>query len=130
MLREQAKLFAFLNRLADHGLIIISIAAGILAEQAYHDKPLSVIDEKSFHLIMVPIVLAFWHLLFVVYDKEHLYRRTNYDTFFTHQLFIALIGFAFLISISFLSKTELFYRSTIIAFIIISFGLLVSKRWL
>ena len=109
MLREQAKLFAFLNRLADHGLLIISIAVGILAEQTYHDKPLSVIDEKSFHLIMVPIVLAFWHLLFVVYDKEHLYRRTNYDTFFTHQLFIALIGFAFLISISFLSKTELFY---------------------
>jgi len=130
MLREQAKLFAFLNRLADHGLLIISIAVGILAEQTYHDKPLSVIDEKSFHLIMVPIVLVFWHLLFVVYDKEHLYRRTSYDTFFTNQLFIALIGFAFLISISFLSKTELFYRSTIIAFILISFGLLISKRWL
>jgi len=129
MLREQAKLFALLNRLADHGLLIISILAGILAEQVYHDKPLSVIDEKSFHPIMVPLVLIFWHILFQVYDKEILYRRTLYSLFFINQVIILLLGFSFLISISFLSKTELFYRTTIIAFSIVNFTLLLLKRW-
>jgi len=129
MLRAQAKLFALLNRLADHGLLIISILAGILAEQVYHDKPLSVIDEKSFHPIMVPLVLIFWHILFQVYDKEILYRRTLYSLFFINQVIILLLGFSFLISISFLSKTELFYRTTIIAFSIVSFTLLLLKRW-
>jgi len=129
MLREQAKLFALLNRLADHGLLIISILAGILAEQVYHDKPLSVIDEKSFHPIMVPLVLVFWHILFQVYDKEILYRRTLYSLFFINQVIILLLGFSFLISISFLSKTELFYRTTIIAFSIVNFTLLLLKRW-
>jgi exopolysaccharide biosynthesis polyprenyl glycosylphosphotransferase len=129
MLREQAKLFALLNRLADHGLLIISILAGILAEQVYHDQPLSVIDEKSFHPIMVPLVLIFWHILFQVYDKEILYRRTLYSVFFINQVIILLLGFSFLISISFLSKTELFYRTTIIAFSIVNFTLLLLKRW-
>ena len=129
MLREQAKLFALLNRLADHGLLIISILAGILAEQVYHDKPLSVIDEKSFHPIMVPLVLIFWHILFQVYDKGILYRRTSYSLFFINQVIILLLGFSFLISISFLSKTELFYRTTIIAFSIVNFTLLLLKRW-
>ena len=129
MLREQAKLFSLLNRLADHGLLIISILAGILAEQVYHDKPLSVIDEKSFHPIMVPLVLIFWHILFQVYDKEILYRRTLYSLFFINQVIILLLGFSFLISISFLSKTELFYRTTIIAFSIVNFTLLLLKRW-
>ena len=129
MLRAQAKLFALLNRLADHGLLIISILAGILAEQVYHDKPLSVIDEKSFHPIMVPLVLIFWHILFQVYDKEILYRRTLYSLFFINQVIILLLGFSFLISISFLSKTELFYRTTIIAFSIVNFTLLLLKRW-
>ena len=129
MLREQAKLFAFLNRSADHGLILFSIASAILTEQAYHGNQLNFIDERSFHPIMVPIVLLFWQLLFVIYDKDHLYRRTNYSTFFIDQLIIALVGFAFLISISFLSKTELFYRSTIIAYTIICFTLLLLKRW-
>lgn len=129
MLREQAKLFAFLNRLADHILLLTSIGIAILIEQAYHGQPIYLIDERSFHPIMVPIVLVFWHILFQVYDKENLYRRTLYLSFFINQVIISLLGLSFLISISFLSKTELFFRSTIIAFSIISFSLLLLKRW-
>ena len=129
MLREQAKLFGFLNRATDHGIILISIALAILAEQVYHNNPLNIMDEKSFHPIMIPIVVIFWQLLFSNYDKELLYRRTNYKTFLINQLMICLIGFALLISLSFLSKTELFYRSTIIGFLIISLIMLVAKRW-
>jgi len=129
MLREQAKLFAFLNRLADHILLFTSIGIAILIEQAYHGQPIYLIDERSFHPIMVPIILVFWHILFQVYDKENLYRRTLYLSFFINQVIISLLGLSFLISISFLSKTELFFRSTIIAFSIISFLLLLLKRW-
>ena len=129
MLREQAKLFGFLNRATDHVIILFSISAAILAEQFYHNNTMVLIDEDSFHPIMIPIVLIFWQLLFSTYDKELLYRRTNYRTFLINQLMISLIGFALLISISFLSKTELFYRSTIIAFLIISLIMLVIKRW-
>ena len=53
---EQAKLFAFLNRLSDHGLLIVSITVGILTEQVYHDKPMNLIDENSFHLIMLSLI--------------------------------------------------------------------------
>ncbi len=129
MLKEQAKLFSILNRITDHCLIVISIISAIISEQIFHDKPL-IWNEKSFHPIMLPLIMILWHLLFNIYDKEYLYRRTPYKQFILIQLKIALIGFGFLISISFLSKTELFYRSTIIAFISISYFLLLLKRWL
>lgn len=129
MLKEQAKLFAFLNRLTDHILLLISIGIAILVEQAYHGHSFYLMDGRSFHPIMVPFVLIFWHILFQVYDKENLYRRTFYSLFFINQVIISFLGFSFLISISFLSKTELFYRSTIIAFSIITFTLLLLKRW-
>ena len=129
MLKEQAKLFSLLNRMTDHVIIVFAITLAIISEQIFHNKPM-IWDEKSFHPIMVPIIMIFWHFLFILYDKEYLYRRTNYKKFIIIQLQIALIGFGFLISISFLSKIELFYRSTIIAFIGISFFLLLSKRWL
>ena len=130
MLREQAKLFAFLNRIADHILLLISIVLAVIVEQLYHSHPIYLLDEKSFHPIMIPIILIFWHILFLIYDKNHLYRRTKYLVFFVYQIFITAFGLSFLIGISFLSKTELFYRSTIIFFSIISFCLLVSKRWM
>jgi len=129
MLKEQARLFAFLNRITDHILILFSIGFAIIAEQIYHDNPINVIDEKSFHPIMTPIILIFWQILFQVYDKENLYRRTKYSAFIFYQLLIVIFGFSFLIGISFLSKTELFYRTTIIAFSTFSFTFLLSKRW-
>ena len=129
MLKEQARLFAFLNRITDHILILFSIGFAIIAEQIYHDNPINLIDEKSFHPIMTPIILIFWQILFQVYDKENLYRRTKYSAFIIYQLLIVVFGFSFLIGISFLSKTELFYRTTIIAFSTFSFTFLLSKRW-
>ena len=130
MLKEQAKLFSFLNRITDHLLILLSIGFAIVTEQLYHNNPISLIDEKSFHPIMVPIILIFWQILFQLYDKENLYRRTNYISFIIYQLLIVFFGFSFLIGISFLSKTEIFYRTTIIAFSFFSFTFLLSKRWL
>jgi len=129
MLKEQAKLFAFLNRLADHFLLLLSVGLAVVAEQLYHNNPIIFLDENSFHPIMIPLVLVFWHILFQVYDKNHLYRRTNYSSFFVYQLLIVTFGFSILIGISFLFKTELFYRSTILFFSFISFLLLLSKRW-
>ena len=130
MLKEQAKLFALLNRLVDYLLLVASIILSIVIEQIYHTRPIGIIDDKSFHPIMIPVILVFWHFLFSKYDKEFLYRRTSYQTFLLNQLIVTLIGFSFLISISFLSKVELFYRSTIIAFSCLSFFLLVLKRWI
>ena len=116
MLKEQAKLFGLLNRLVDYLLLVASIILSIVIEQIYHTRPIGIIDDKSFHPIMIPVILVFWHFLFSKYDKEFLYRRTPYQTFLLNQLMVTLIGFSFLISITFLSKVELFYRSTIIAF--------------
>ena len=129
MLKEQAKLFALLNRLVDYIILISSILLSVVIEQIYHYKNIYIIDHRSFHPIMIPVILVFWHFLFSKYDKEFLYRRTEYKTFLLNQLIITLIGLGFLISISFLSKIELFYRSTIIAYSALSFFLLVVKRW-
>jgi len=68
LLKEQAKLFAFLNRLTDHIILVVSIGSGILIEQIYHSRNLlSVIDEQSFHPFMAPLLLVLYHILFQVY---------------------------------------------------------------
>ena len=130
MLKEQAKLFAFLNRLTDHIILVVSIGSGILIEQIYHSRNLlSVIDEQSFHPFMAPLLLVLYHILFQVYDNSLLYRRTSYTSFFNSILIISLLGLSILITVSFLIKNELFYRTTIIAIVSISFWLLLLKRW-
>lgn len=130
MLKEQAKLFAFLNRLADHIILTFSIIGGIFFEQVYHDRALiTFIDENSFHPVMIPVLIILWHILFQVYDHSLLYRRTSYKSFLNSVLIISLLGLSILITFSFLIKNELFYRTTIIAIVFFSFCLLLIKRW-
>ena len=128
MLKEQAKLFSYINRLTDYSLLIISFGIAIFAEHLYHGKELTFFDSKSFHPYNVPIILIFWQILFFVYDRKKLYRRSNYFSFFRSVTFITLLGTLSLISLSFLLKEYLFHRTTVIAFGGISFTLLLAKR--
>lgn len=128
MLKERAKYFSFLNRTVDHILIIISAFLAVLVEQFYHGNLLRLVDYESLHPYMIPFVLIIWQVLFVRIEKKYLYRTTSLKTFAKQLLSINSVGLLILILTSFLLKEQLFYRSTIVFFIFISYSFLFGKR--
>ncbi|MBC8388137.1 MAG: sugar transferase [Actinobacteria bacterium] len=128
MLKEKAKYFSFLNRSVDHVLIIISAFLAVLVEQFYHGNALRLVDYESLHPYIIPFILIIWQVLFVRIEKKYLYRRTGLKIFAKQLLVINSVGLLILISISFLLKEPLFYRSTIVFFVFISYAFLFGKR--
>ena len=61
-------------------------------------------------------------------NTEYLYRITPYKQYFQSVLFVTFLGVATLVTIKFLIKYDLFYRSTIVFFSMFSFMLLFLKR--
>lgn len=129
MLREQAHLFRILSRIFDFVLVILSISFAVQGERIYHQKGIDLFDFQSFHPYLVPAVILIWEFLFKRFEKEFLFRRNSYFLFLKSTFLISIVGFLVLISISFLAKQFLFHRLTIIFFAVISFMLLLAKRW-
>ncbi|HIB29643.1 MAG TPA: sugar transferase [Candidatus Marinimicrobia bacterium] len=129
MLKEQANLFRILSRISDFVLIILSIILAVQSERLYHQKGIDFFDFRSFHPYLVPVVILIWEFLFKRFEKGFLFRRHSYFSFLKSTFLISIIGFLVLISISFLAKQFLFHRLTIIFFAVVSFVLLLAKRW-
>jgi len=129
MLKEQANLFRILSRISDFVLIILSVGFAVQGERLYHQKGIDLLDFRSFHPYLVPVVILIWEFLFKRFEKGFLFRRNSYFSFLKSAFLISTTGFLVLISISFLAKQFLFHRLTIIFFAVISFVLLLSKRW-
>ena len=129
MLKEQANLFRILSRVFDFVLIVLSVAIAVQGERLYHQKGIDLFDFRSFHPYLVPAVILIWEFLFKRFEKEYLFRRNSYFSFLKSNFLISIIGFLVLISISFLAKQFLFHRLTIIFFAVVSFVLLLAKRW-
>ena len=129
MLKEQANLFRILSRIFDFVLIILSIILAVQSERLYHQKGIDFFDFRSFHPYLVPVVILIWEFLFKRFEKGFLFRRHSYFSFLKSTFLISIIGFLVLISISFLAKQFLFHRLTIIFFAVVSFVLLLAKRW-
>ncbi len=129
MLKEQANLFRVLSRIFDFVLIILSVGLAVQSERLYHQKGLDLFDFRSFHPYLIPVVILVWEFLFKRFEKGFLFRRHSYFMFLKSTFLISVVGFLVLISISFLAKQFLFHRLTIIFFAVISFVLLLAKRW-
>ena len=129
MLKEQANLFQILSRISDFVIIILSVGLAVQGERLYHQKGIDLFDFRSFHPYLVPAVILIWEVLFKRFEKEFLFRRNSYFLFLKSTFLISIVGFLVLISISFLAKQFLFHRLTIIFFAVISFVLLLAKRW-
>tara|TARA_B110001454_G_scaffold219055_1_gene249553 strand:- start:2964 stop:4397 length:1434 start_codon:yes stop_codon:yes gene_type:complete len=129
MLKEQANLFRILSRTFDFVLIVLSVSLAVQSERIYHQKGIDLFDFRSFHPYLVPAVILIWEFLFKRFEKGFLFRRHSYFLFLKSTFLISIAGFLILISISFLTKQFLFHRLTIIFFAVISFVLLLAKRW-
>jgi len=129
MLKEQANLFRILSRIFDFVIIILSVGLAVQSERLYHQKGIDLFDFRSFHPYLVPAVILIWEFLFKRFEKGFLFRRHSYFSFLKSTFLISITGFLVLISISFLAKQFLFHRLTIIFFAVISFVLLLAKRW-
>ena len=129
MLKEQANLFRILSRTFDFVLIVLSVSLAVQSERIYHQKGIDLFDFRSFHPYLVPAVILIWEFLFKRFEKGFLFRRHSYFLFLKSTFLISITGFLILISISFLTKQFLFHRLTIIFFAVISFVLLLAKRW-
>ena len=129
MLKEQANLFRILSRIFDFFLIVLSVSLAVQSERIYHQKEIDLFDFRSFHPYLIPAVILIWEFLFKRFEKGFLFRRHSYFLFLKSTFLISITGFLILISISFLTKQFLFHRLTIIFFAVISFVLLLAKRW-
>jgi exopolysaccharide biosynthesis polyprenyl glycosylphosphotransferase len=129
MLKEQENLFRILSRIFDFFLIVLSVSLAVQSERIYHQKEIDLFDFRSFHPYLIPAVILIWEFLFKRFEKGFLFRRHSYFLFLKSTFLISITGFLILISISFLTKQFLFHRLTIIFFAVISFVLLLAKRW-
>jgi len=127
-LRQKIKIFRLLDKTLDLLLIILSIRFAIIFERILHSSPWYQLDSNSFNIIVLPFLLLIWYYLIKYNESDYLYRITPYKNYFTSVLFVTFLGLSTLISIKFLIKYDLFYRSTIVFFGCASFILLFLKR--
>ena len=129
MIQEKIKLLKFFDHLVDLIIVSISVYLAVLCEQLYHYQKWSGFRSDSFDFLLLPVVLLIWSLLIQFIEKNTLYRTDAYLTRMIKVFLITLIGFISIVTFDFLLKQQLFYRSTIVFFAIISFSLLSFKRF-
>ncbi|MBC8306080.1 MAG: sugar transferase [Pelagibacterales bacterium] len=130
VIQQKIKIFKFTDRLIDLILLFVSARMAIIFERIYHDLPWAGLNDKSFNFLAMPIIFLTWLILFRIFENKALYRQTSYKKIFLNIIIITFIGVTTTISIDFLLKSILFHRTTIIIIGIISFILLLFKRWI
>ena len=130
IIQQKIKIFKFTDRLIDLCLLLISARIAIIIERIYHDLTWGGLNDESFNFLAMPIIFAAWFTLFNIFENKALYRQTSYKKILLNVIIITFLGVTTTISIDFLLKSILFQRTTIIIIGIISFILLLSKRWI
>ena len=129
IIQQKIKIFKFSDRLIDFFLLFISARISIIIERVYHDLSWGGLSDKSFNFLAMPIIFITWSILFNIFENKALYRQITYKKILFNVIIITFIGVTTTISIDFLLKSILFQRTTIIIIGIISFILLLLKRW-
>ena len=109
-------------------LLFISARLAIVAERILHLKNWHGLDPKSFHFYALILIFIIWLILIQIVENDLVYRRTPFINILKNITLITFIGVTTTISLNFLLKAELFKRSTILFFGIISFMFLLVKR--
>ena len=129
IIQQKIKIFKFTDRLIDIVLLLISARISIIIERVYHDLSWGGLNDSSFNFLAMPIIIVTWLILFNIVENKALYRQTSYNKIFLNVIIITFIGVTTTISMDFLLKSILFKRSTIVIIGVISFILLLAKRW-
>ena len=127
-IRQKIVFFKLIDKIVDVSAIILSFYLAIIFESIYHSNTIMPIGGDSFNPIAL-IISVFVFLFSILYIERHFFYRLSHYWFLVKNVFlICSISFLSVITINFLLKADLFYRSTIVFFIFISFFLLLSKR--
>ena len=94
----------------------------------YHINSIMPINKDSFNVAALIILIVIFLFSIAYIEKYFFYRLSSYLALIKNVFLICLISFLLIISIDFLLKASLFYRSTIIFFICFSFLFLLIKR--
>ena len=128
IIQDKMQTFRFTDRIIDLILLFISARLAIIAERVIHYKSWHALDPQSFHFSALLIIFLIWTILIHLLESDLVYRRTPVWDIIKTTAIISFIGVTTTITLDFLLKTDLFKRSTIGFFGIISFLLLLLKR--
>ena len=128
IIQEKIQTFRFTDRLMDLFLLFVSARLAIIAERVLHSKSWHALDPQSFHFAALFIIFIIWLILIQLFESDFIYRRTPVWNIIKTTAIISFIGVTTTITLDFLLKMDLFNRSTIGFFGIISFLLLLLKR--
>ena len=128
IIQQKIQTFRITDRIIDLFLLFVSARLAIMAERVIHSKSWHALDSQSFHFSTLLIIFIIWLILIQVFESDMVYRRTPVWNILRNTTLISFIGVTTTITLDFLLKTDLFKRSTISFFGIISFILLLLKR--
>jgi len=128
IIQQRIQTFRCSDRLFDLFLLFLSARFALVAERIYHSRTWHALDPISFNFFALIIIFIIWLILIMVFESDLVYRRTPLWNIFKNIALISFIGVTTTITLDFLFKTDLFKRSTITFFGIISFILLLIKR--
>jgi len=129
IIQQKIMTFRVTDRIIDLFILLFSARIAIICERIFNDKSWNALDQKSFNFYALFIVFAIWLILIYLLESELIFRYTPYFTILKNILLICFIGVTSTISFEYLLKAELFKRSTIVFFGLISFLLLLLKRF-
>ena len=128
IVQQKIQTFRFTDRIMDFFLLFVSARLAIIAERIIHSKSWHALDSQSFHFSALLIIILIWTILIHLLENDLVYRRTPVWDIIKTTAIISFIGVTTTVTLDFLLKTNLFQRSTIGFFGIISFILLLLKR--
>ena len=128
IIQDKIQTFRITDRFIDLILLFVSARLAIIAERVLHFKSWHALDPQSFHFSALLIIYIIWLILIQLFESDMVYRRTPVWNIIKTTVIISFIGVTTTITLDFLLKTDLFKRSTIGFFGIISFLLLLLKR--
>ena len=128
IVQQKMQTFRLTDRIFDMILLFISVRCAIVFERIFHSKSWHALDPVSFHFYALIIIYFVWLILIQVFENDLVYRRTPVWNIIKNTALISFIGVTTTISLDFLLKMDLFQRTTILLFGVISFVFLLFKR--
>ena len=123
------------DRILDLVLLFVSARLALIAERIFHGKNWDGLQPESFNFYALIIIFIVWLILIQIfaYEESSIYaqiesRRIEIFSVIWQTALINFIGMTTTISLNFLLKMDLFQRTTILFFGVISFIRLLFKR--
>ena len=127
-IRQKIFFLKIIDKFADITVIISSFYLSIILESLYHKNAILPFNNDSFNTSALIISIPIFVLSITYIERHFFYRLSRYIDLTKNVSLICIISFLSIIAINFLLKMDLFYRSTIIFFIISTFTFLLFKR--